>query len=128
MSNLNELSQVVTLSRSATPVPAMALSQSDVLSVASSIIKSYPSITSAYLYGSYAKGTARPDSDVDIAIFLPELCWDKLGDVGGIHMELESAFGRKVDLSVCPPSGDFLERIKRYWIPINLQCGTVGQE
>jgi hypothetical protein len=34
-------------------------------------------------------------------------------------MKLESAFGRKVDLSVCPPD-DFVEKIKNYWIPINL--------
>ncbi|KAF8811312.1 hypothetical protein BYT27DRAFT_7184786 [Phlegmacium glaucopus] len=104
------------------PAPALVLPQSDVLSISSSIIQTYPSITSAYLFGSYAKGAARPDSDVDIALFLPDLGWDKLIDIGGAHMDLESALGRKVDLSVCPPD-DFVEKIKVYWVPINLQCG-----
>lgn len=35
-----------------------------------SILKKYP-IKLAYVYGSYAKGTARPDSDIDIAV-VPE--------------------------------------------------------
>lgn len=35
-----------------------------------SVLKKYP-IKLAYLYGSYAKGTARPDSDIDIAV-VPE--------------------------------------------------------
>jgi hypothetical protein len=69
---------------------------------------------------SYAKGTARPDSDVDIALFILYL---DLQDIGGTHMDLESAFGRKVDPSICPPD-DFVEKIKKHWIPINLQRGT----
>lgn len=32
------------------------------------ILEQYPSILAAYLHGSTAKGTARPDSDVDIAV------------------------------------------------------------
>ncbi len=32
-----------------------------------SVLKKYP-IKLAYLYGSYARGTARPDSDIDIAV------------------------------------------------------------
>lgn len=35
-----------------------------------SVLKKYP-IKLAYVYGSYAKGTARPDSDIDIAV-VPE--------------------------------------------------------
>ena len=101
-------------------VPAKVLSQSEIISIASSINRVYPSFTSAYLFGSYAKGTARPDSDIDIAVFLPKLNWSKLVDIGGAHMDLEEVFGKKVDLSVCP-SDDFLERIKKYWIPIDIR-------
>jgi len=104
--------------------PAKVLSQSEVLSTASSIIRAYPSFTSAYLFGSYAKGTARPDSDIDIAVFLPEFNWSKLQDIGGAHMDLEKALGKKVDLAVCP-SNDFVERIKTYWMPI-VQSKTVS--
>lgn len=35
-----------------------------------SVLKKYP-VKLAYVYGSYAKGTARPDSDIDIAV-VPE--------------------------------------------------------
>lgn len=35
-----------------------------------SVLKKYP-VKLAYVYGSYAKGTARPDSDIDIAV-IPE--------------------------------------------------------
>lgn len=99
---------------SATP-PVLVLSQSNVLSVASSVIRSYPSVTSAYLFGSRAKGTARPDSDVDIALFLPGpgLSRGELVDIGGILIGLENALKRKVDLSVHPPD-DFVEKIKTY--------------
>ncbi len=122
MAILTDPDQVPT-HRSATPAPAMALSLSGVLSVASSVVQSYPSITSAYLFGSHAKGTAHPDSDVDIALFLPSFCW--LKDIGGVHMDLESAFGRKVDLAVCPHD-EFVERIKMYWIPIDLRGEPVS--
>jgi len=97
-----------------------AHSRSDILCTASSVIKSYPSITSAYLFGSYAKGTAHPDSDVDIAIFHPDLSLDKLlQEIGGVHMDLEGALNKEVDLSVCPPDA-FVEKIKKYWMPINV--------
>jgi hypothetical protein len=42
-------------------------------------------------------------------------------------MDLEEVFSKKVDLSVCP-SDDFLERIKKYWVPIDIgpRSGTVS--
>lgn len=43
----------------------------DKLDQARRILRQYPSILAAYLHGSTAKGTARPDSDIDIAV-LPE--------------------------------------------------------
>src|SRR6266567_3506471 len=79
------------------PTLRRVLSRSDILSTASSVIASYPSITSAYLFGSYVKGTAHPDSDVDIAIFHPELPWDKIRqEIGGVYMDLEGALNKQV--------------------------------
>jgi predicted nucleotidyltransferase len=102
------------------PTLRRVLSRSDILSTASSVIASYPSITSACLFGSYAKGTAHPDSDVDIAIFHPDLSWDKIGrEIGGVHMDLEGALNKQVDLSVCPPDA-FVEKINKYWVPITV--------
>ena len=70
-------------SRSGTPVPAHVLSQFEVLSHVS--IQFYPSIASAYLFGALAP--TRPDSDVDIAILVPDFHWDELGDIGGAYEE-----------------------------------------
>ncbi len=103
----------------------MTLWQSDVLSMASSVIKTYPSITSAYLFGSYAKGTPRSNSDVDIALFLFDLRRDKLIDIGGVLMDLERVLDKKIDLSVCP-SDEFVEKIKKHWVPISLLCDESG--
>ncbi len=33
---------------------------------------------SVYLYGSYSKGCARPDSDIDVAVIVPEIKYDFL--------------------------------------------------
>jgi predicted nucleotidyltransferase len=122
MAILTEFLQVATSRIATPPAPRLVLSQSHVLSTASSIIQSYPSIASAYLFGSYAKGTARPDSDIDIALFIPNLTFDKLADIGGVQMDLEGTLDKQVDLSVCPPD-DFVERVKGYWVPIDLHCG-----
>lgn len=70
----------------------------DKLKQAQRILEQNPAILAAYLHGSTAKGTARPDSDVDIAL-LPN---------PGKHLplrtrlefagELESVLGCPVDL------------------------------
>ncbi|KAM6501299.1 hypothetical protein JOM56_004313 [Amanita muscaria] len=73
------------------------------------------------LFGSYAQGTARPDSDIDIVLFIPDRGWGKLEAIGGVLMDLESALDRDIDLSVCPPD-HFVVRIKKYWVPINLHA------
>ena len=96
--------------------PVQVLSQSYILSTAGSIIQTYPSFKSAYLFGSNAKGTARPCSDVGIVVFAQGF---NFVDIGGAHMDLEKVFGKKVDLLVSPPD-DFMERIEKYWVPITL--------
>ena len=82
---LMELSLMI--SRCAQLPQRPVLSRSDVLFVASSIIKTHPTI--ACLFGSYARGTARPDIDIDIALFIPCLCWDERADVDRVHTDLE---------------------------------------
>ena len=37
-------------------------------------------MTAVYLYGSYASGTAGPDSDIDVAVISPDLTGDRLQD------------------------------------------------
>ncbi|KIL66708.1 hypothetical protein M378DRAFT_160733 [Amanita muscaria Koide BX008] len=121
MAILTEPVQVATSRPAAPPARRLVLSQIDILSTASSIIQNYPSITSAYLFGSYAERTARPDSDIDIVIFMPDRGWGKLEVIGGVQMDLKRALHRRIDLSVCPPD-DFVEKIKKYWVQINLHA------
>ncbi|KIL66711.1 hypothetical protein M378DRAFT_160739 [Amanita muscaria Koide BX008] len=116
------LTEPVQVGTSLPATPGLVLSQIDIISTASSIIQTYPSITSAYLHGSYAKGTAHPDSDIDIVIFMPDRGRGKSEDIGGVLMDLESALDRRVDLDLCPPD-DFLKWIKRSRVPIHPHCG-----
>ncbi|MEW5766890.1 MAG: nucleotidyltransferase domain-containing protein [bacterium] len=55
------------------------------------------SFEQVYLYGSYAKGTAREDSDIDLAIIAEE--W--LPDIFEAQLELMK-LGRKVDTRIEP--------------------------
>ena len=56
-------------------------------------------VVSIGLFGSYARGEAREDSDIDIAI---ELRPDKksLSNFFGIRRYLEAEFGKSVDLGI----------------------------
>jgi len=55
-------------------------------------------VVMAFLYGSYARGTAMADSDVDIAVYLRESYTDK--DVERIWDEAAALLGKDVELLV----------------------------
>ncbi len=58
------------------------------------IFKKYPEVRCAYLYGSYARKEAKPESDVDIIV----VC-HKMGlSFFGMADELTNALGKKIDL------------------------------
>lgn len=62
-------------------------------------------VVHAYLFGSVARGTAGPDSDVDLMVDLDEGPGGRKPlfsafDVGGIQFELANILGRRVDLVV----------------------------
>jgi len=55
-------------------------------------------ISKLTLFGSQARGDARPDSDVDLLVeYGPDAEWS-LFDVAGLHDEMAELFGRPVDL------------------------------
>ena len=50
------------------------------------------------LFGSVLKGTARPDSDVDLLVEFDAGCTPSLLRLAGMENELSDMLGRKVDL------------------------------
>ena len=56
-------------------------------------------VVSIGLFGSYARGEAREDSDIDIAIELPP-AKKSLSNFLGIRRYLEEQFGKTVDLGI----------------------------
>ena len=62
------------------------------------VLDAEPDVVYAVLFGSRAHDTARPDSDVDIAIELTVGAARDVGTLGRLAARLESAAGRAVDL------------------------------
>ena len=54
------------------------------------------SVAHASVFGSFARGTEQPDSDLDILVQLPDRT--SLFDVVRLELELEDKLGRKVDI------------------------------
>lgn len=76
----------------------------------------YPEgIACAYLYGSVARGTARPESDVDVAVLLEQDPQPTLAESGiGLAGDLEASVGLPVDvvlLNLAPV--DLVHRVLR---------------
>lgn len=59
-----------------------------------SIFKKY-NIEKAYLFGSYARGEATKNSDIDIMILGGK---QDLLEIGGINLELEKILNKKIDI------------------------------
>ena len=68
--------------------------------IINTILKHYSDIEAIYLFGSYATDEVWPNSDVDIAVLLPEPSAEKAGSLimSPLRFELESLFKREVDL------------------------------
>lgn len=56
-------------------------------------------VEAAYLFGSTARGEARPDSDLDVFIDIAPNARFSLLDLAGVHRILNEAIGRKVDVT-----------------------------
>lgn len=55
-------------------------------------------IPAVYLFGSYARGTATEDSDVDLLVDTTGTDLTNLFALGGLYCDLEDALGKEIDL------------------------------
>ncbi len=55
-------------------------------------------LPAVYLFGSYAKGTAKEHSDVDLLIDTTGTQLKSLFTLGALYNDLEEALGKKIDL------------------------------
>ena len=63
----------------------------------SKILYAYDTVLFAYLFGSYANGTYREDSDIDVAVYMDETSLDMQLS---LHHELEKSLKKDVDLVI----------------------------
>lgn len=55
-------------------------------------------IPAVYLFGSYARGTATENSDVDLLVDTTGTTLTNLFALGGLYCDLEDALGKQIDL------------------------------
>ena len=69
----------------------------EIINICTPILKKFK-IQKAYIFGSYARGEARKDSDIDIMIKTKESDVRTLLDLGKLEIELEEKLGKKIDI------------------------------
>lgn len=74
------------------------LSIPDIRNAVALTAQNFPAIRRAYLFGSYARGEATPESDVDLRLELDETDSMSLYDLAHLQKTLEQALDRPVDL------------------------------
>ncbi|MFP3090027.1 nucleotidyltransferase domain-containing protein [Treponema sp. TIM-1] len=92
------------------------LSNSEIKKRVSDIAHKY-GVEKAYLFGSYARGEANQNSDVDICIIKGKM--RTLVDLSGFYLDLEEALGIKVDVVTTDSiSGEFKHAIEKEFVEI----------
>jgi len=69
----------------------------EIRQIVSPIVQKYR-IPTLYLFGSYARGDATEDSDIDFLVDTAGTDLTSLLRLGALYCELEEAFGKRIDL------------------------------
>lgn len=69
----------------------------DLKRIVQPIVRKYR-IPAIYLFGSYARGTATEDSDVDLLVDTTGTALTSLLRLGELYCDLEEALGKRIDL------------------------------
>ena len=67
-------------------------------------------LEAVYIFGSYAKGTARPDSDVDILVSAEKVQGIR---IGGLYLAFRDALGKDISLVTEKADPRFLSIIRK---------------
>lgn len=82
----------------------------EIRSIAAPIAEDY-GVDALYLFGSYARGDATPESDMDFRIDKGSVC--SVFKLGGLYTEMEHSFDKKMDIMTTQMlSDDFLRSIR----------------
>ena len=73
------------------------LTLSDISRIATPIVQKYR-VPALYVFGSYARGTASENSDIDLLIDTDGTDLTSLFALGALYSELEDALGKPIDL------------------------------
>ena len=75
----------------------MVYTISELQDVITPIARKY-GLRAVYLFGSYARGTAKESSDIDLLIDTTGTTIKSLLDLGAVYCDLEAALGKPIDL------------------------------
>lgn len=67
-------------------------------------------VDSIYVFGSYSKGTARPDSDVDLWVSAKKVEGIR---IGGLYLALRNALGKEIDLITDEADPRFISIVRK---------------
>lgn len=86
----------------------------DLVGSLSAALGAHPGVVAAWLFGSQARGTARPDSDVDVAVLLGRVPRGFSDYPFDVEADLTAAVGKPVQVVVVDrASADLVRRVLR---------------
>ena len=105
----------------------MVYSVDEIKSIVMPIVEKY-SIPAIFLFGSYARGEANENSDIDFLVDTTGTVLNSLLTLGALYCDLEEAFEKRIDLitvrsimqeSQMPSDEDFKNTVMKEMVQLN---------